>query len=246
MDSNIPRNILEEASTNILSVLSSGCLEGESLTLAATAFCSIQAHIQHGNPAGFLDSLVNLLKNDIYESCKLHICNGIVRLRTQYFIDNLSECVKSRETLLQNILEIVYCECSKLNYMTFLAFDTLDKVVSIISSINEKGHTAISLECLKPLRHIVMSNLENPIPGVRQKNCSIMQTLLSSFYKDLWEGVLPKVNNIYNVGKFERDIHYRYFLELVLSQLPWTMKSKYFLLRIITERCPKNTVSVVF
>lgn len=237
----IPRKVLEEASSNILSVLITGCLEKESQTLAAAAFCSVEAYLKINDPAGFVDCVVTLLTNESYENCKLFLCNGITHLRTEYFTANFTEHFESRETLLQCILEIVYRECRKLNTTTYLAFDTLDKIVYIVCSVRGKSNHGVSLDCLKPLLHIVMSNFENPIPGVRQKIFSIIQNLLH-FYHDLWEGMLPKLTSIYNVGQYETDIQYRSLTELVLTQLPWTMKSKYFLLRII---CQSSTIKIV-
>lgn len=220
-------------------MLSSECLIRDTQIVAATAYCYIQAYIHNQDQSLLFSHFLNLLNDNSYERCKLYLCNGIIRLNSKYFTEQSIEISDVRNHVITKLIQTVVPECRKLNCTTYLAFDTLNLILNTIQQANYP----ISSDFLKPLLHIVTANLENPTPGVRQKTLSIFGHLLNVFDKE-WEIVLAKtINNVVGNQDFVSDN--QPFLKLVLTHLPWTFKSKYYLLGPIINHY-KPAVSMVY
>ncbi|XP_054260908.1 thyroid adenoma-associated protein homolog isoform X2 [Macrosteles quadrilineatus] len=222
----VPTLLQEQVLEDLLAVLSSNQLSHNNHIVAATAYCKIVSNVKQEMDKILSVFIKEFVDNQFHE-CSLFLCHGIFQLSCW------KSPSKTGDVLLEEIFTIVKRFCCELNSTCYLAFKVLHSLLNKIHQLYPTG-SGISEDNFKSVLDIALSNWENPLSGVRQQNSLVFNQLLL-FSEDYWIATLSKSTNTEIEWKFCGLLRHQNLLELVLSELSWTMKSKYFLLCSIVQ-----------
>lgn len=239
---------LTQLSDQLLQVLTCGELNLDCQIVASTAYCLALTYHYDSEQISqkFLDILLissfqsleidEIIDNKKYNMFKICLCHGILQCSNEFwFKPTNNSCIN---VLLNNEIFPIVCKlCFEYNSLCLISFKVLVNLIKKINTIDQDGISLLESN-FKEVFNIVMSNWENPLSGVREQNLLVFEQLLMTT-KNCWK-LLPVDSTVLDEMNTLCPL-----LHLILTEISWMMKSKYFLLSAVLRRFGVNKVNLI-